>query len=238
MARGGVTRPRRRRHAGGVMPVDIVEARDARLREAVFRFRYDIYVREMARVQKDADHTAGRIEDRLDAFGMVLAAVDRGTGLVIGTVRANVLGDGDIGPYGALYGLTRLSPDERRVSSITTRLMVERTKRGSAVGVRLAMALFRYGLSRGVETDYIDCNTHLVSFFEHLGYQPLRLIEHSEYGRVTVMRLALRDAAHLRRVGSPLAAGRDDGRQVGEPDWNRTLVLEPPTEAGRVAGRV
>jgi GNAT superfamily N-acetyltransferase len=190
------------------VPVDIVEARDARLRADVFRFRYDIYVREMARPQTYADHARGRIEDPLDAFAVLLAAVDRETGLVAGTVRANVLGDGDIGPYAALYGLDRLSTAERRKTSITTRLMVERTKRGSAAGTRLAAALYAHGRARGVETDYIDCNAHLVPFFERLGYRPVRLIDHPDYGRVTLMRIDVGDDAHLRRCGSPLAAVR------------------------------
>lgn len=197
------------------MGVAIVEACEPVLREAVFRFRYDIYVREMARAQKDADHAGARIEDSLDAFAVLLAAVDGATGLVAGTVRANVLGDGHIGPYGSLYGLDRLSTAERRVTSITTRLMVERSRRGSAVGVRLASALFARGIARGVATDYIDCNAHLVPFFEQLGYRPVRLIEHPEYGHVTLMRIDLGDAAHLRRVGSPFLAVPREGAAAG-----------------------
>lgn len=188
------------------MSVDIVEARDARLREEVYRFRYDIYVREMARAQKDADHRRGRIEDSLDAFAVLLAAIDASSGLVAGTVRANVLGDGDIGPYDDLYGLGRLSTAARRATSITTRLMVERTRRGSVLAARLATALYALGVARGVTTDYIDCNAHLVPFFQHLGYRPLRLIHHPDYGRVTLMRIDIGDTAHLRRCGSPLAA--------------------------------
>lgn len=35
-------------------------------RNAVFRFRYEIYVREMKRFQKYADHGKGMIEEPLD----------------------------------------------------------------------------------------------------------------------------------------------------------------------------
>src|SRR5690606_2310594 len=133
MARGGGAGGEAPRGAGGVMSVAIREAQDAAAREEVFRFRYDIYVREMSRPQKDADHARGRIEDRLDAFAMLLAAHDAGTGLICGTVRTNVLCDGDIGEYGGLYRLDGLSANERRSTSITTRLMVERSKRGSVL---------------------------------------------------------------------------------------------------------
>ena len=196
------------------MGVEILEARTPELRDAVFRFRYDIYVREMARPQKDADHARGRIEDALDAFAVLLAARDAATGLVTGTVRANVLGDGSIGTYGEIYRLDGLSSDERRVTSITTRLMVERTRRGTVLAAKLASALYECALDRGVEVDYCDCNAHLVPFFTHLGYRPLRMVAHPEYGPVTVMRLDIQDLAHLRGVGSPFAAAYERRTQV------------------------
>jgi len=196
------------------MGVEIREARTPELREAVFRFRYDIYVREMARSQKDADHARGRIEDALDASAVLLAARDSATGLVTGTVRANVLGDGSIGTYGEIYRLDGLSSDERRATSITTRLMVERTRRGTVLAARLASALYECALDRGVEVDYCDCNAHLVPFFSHLGYRPLRMVAHPEYGHVTVMRLDIQDLPHLRRVDSPFAAVYERRTQV------------------------
>ncbi|HEX6324882.1 MAG TPA: GNAT family N-acyltransferase [Vicinamibacterales bacterium] len=187
------------------MAVEIIDASSPALREDVFRFRYDIYVREMGRAQKDADHARGRIEDRLDAFAVLLAARDSVTGAIAGTVRSNVLSDGDIGAYARLYGLEGLSPAERRATAMTTRLMVERGRRGTMLAVKLAVSLFARGLERSVDEDYIDCNEHLVPFFHGLGYRRLRAIDHPEYGRVTLMRLDMRDVAYFRQIGSPFA---------------------------------
>lgn len=187
------------------MAVDIIDVTGPECREALFRFRYDIYVREMGRAQKDADHGRGRIEDRLDAFAVLLAARDRATGSIVGTVRSNVLSDGDIGIYSRLYGLEGLPPSERRQVAITTRLMVDRSRRGTVLAVKLASALFERGLDRGVEEDYIDCNDHLVPFFQGLGYRRLRTFHHPEYGHVTLMRLDTGDIGHLRQIGSPFA---------------------------------
>jgi hypothetical protein len=44
------------------------------------------------------------------------------------------------------------------------------------------------------------------AFVQHLGYRPLRLIQHPDYGRVTLMRLDVQDVRHLTHVGSPFAA--------------------------------
>jgi hypothetical protein len=214
------------------MGVAIVEAREPGLREEIFRFRYDIYVREMGRPQKDADHARGRIEDGLDAFAFLLAAVDQATTLVAGTVRTNLLRDGDIGAYREIYGLANLSAAARGTSSVTTRLMVERTKRGSAMAVRLASALYAFGLRHGVDADYIDCNPHRVPFFEHLGYRTLRTIDHPDYGDVTLMRLDLRDLAHLQRVKSPFVAVHDRDSDLGGQPSVPALITPALTADG------
>lgn len=181
------------------MAIEIVEAADHDLREAVFRFRYDIYVREMRRRQKDADHARGRVEDALDRTAILLAARDTGTGRIAGTARGNIVEGSDLGIYERLYGLDRLGQDARTTTSITTRFMVERERRGTLLAVQLARALFERGAAAGVTTNYIDCNEPLVPFFERLGYRSLRAIEHPEYGPVRLMRLDVRGDAPLAR---------------------------------------
>ena len=188
------------------MAIEIVDATDPFVREAVFRFRYDIYVREMRRRQKDADHARGRVEDALDRDAMLLAARDTLTGRIVGTARSNVVGVSDLGVYDALYGLESLSASERLATTITTRFMVDRERRGTLLAVQLARSLFSRGTARGIVTDYIDCNEPLVPFFERLGYRSMRTVEHPDYGAVRLMRLDVRDWGHLARVGSPFGS--------------------------------
>jgi GNAT superfamily N-acetyltransferase len=188
------------------MAIDIIDATDPSVREAVFRFRYDIYVREMRRRQKDADHERQRVEDILDRDAILLAAVDTGSGRVVGTARSNIVGRSEIGVYDRLYGLDALSARERTVTTITTRFMVDRERRGTVLAMQLARSLFARGAARGITTDYIDCNEPLVPFFERLGYRSIRTVEHPDYGAVRLMRLDLRDDGHLARVGSPFGS--------------------------------
>jgi predicted GNAT family N-acyltransferase len=176
-------------------------AGDPSQREAIYELRYAIYVEEMGRPQKDADHKRRRIEDRLDRRGHVFGAW-LGQQL-IGTVRSNCLRDDDVGHYKEIYGLDRLTAREAQLSSITTRLMVLRRYRQTRVAVELASAIYAFGLRQNILDDYIDCNAHLVPMFEHLGYQFHKAATHPEYGDITVMRLQMTGLAHLQSVNSP-----------------------------------
>jgi GNAT superfamily N-acetyltransferase len=173
------------------------------LREEVYRFRYDIYVREMRRTQRTADHADGRIVDPLDEGGTLLAALDA-AGRVIGTLRGNMFHEPAAREYERLYEL-ELSDRRRRITSLTTRLMIAPSYRGSGLALALARARFRSGVDSGTALDYIDCNDHLVPVFSRLGYRELRRVAHPDYGLVTVM-MCPADPRYLAAIGSPLLA--------------------------------
>jgi len=173
-------------------------------RERVYRFRYQVYVREMGRTEPLACHRRQRLADPLDETALVLAASDTVTGDTVGTIRSNLLRDGGTHHYEDLYGLGGLSATERETTSLTTRLMVTSTHRGGALAVQLAMASYALAGDKGIESDYIDCNDPLVPFFTRLGYQRVRRVIHPQYGNVTVMRLEIGNRSHLSAVRSPL----------------------------------
>ena len=191
----------------------VVTADDHATRSAVYRFRYDIYVTEMGRRQSHADHGRGLITDPLDATGHCLAAFSlrRHPSRIIGTLRTNLLRRGPVGIYEDLYGLRDLDPEVRDRTSITTRLMVAREYRRGPLALLLASAMYDWGTRQGVQTDYIDCNPHLVRFFQRLGYHDLGRIEHPEYGGVHLMRLE-HDLDYLTHIGSPLLAALTGGK--------------------------
>jgi GNAT superfamily N-acetyltransferase len=183
--------------------------------EQLYRFRYRIYVEEMARKQKYADHRAKRIEDPLDSFATNLIAWDA-TGSVVGTVRTNFSRDGDLNGYDALYAMVRCGAAHPSTTSICTRMMVAPSHRGSGLAVKLSVAVYEYGLVRGITHNFIDCNAHLVPFYRGLGsVRHLPEQEHEEYGAITVMRLDLRDYAHLQALHSPFLARLDRWLQSG-----------------------
>ena len=171
--------------------------------QAVYRFRYAVYVEEMAWKLKHVNHTAKLLTDPLDVpDALVLAAWDGGE--VVGTLRNNLLRCSDIGEDAEYYSLANLSPEQIAAASITTRLMVYPRYRGTTLATRLACEAFRFGLERGVAMDFIDCRAQLLAYYTRFGYRPLRTdFVHPEFGPTTVMRLDLMDRPHLDAIRSP-----------------------------------
>lgn len=173
--------------------------------EKIYRFRYQVYVEEMQRLQKDADHARRRIRDVLDDSAIHIAAFDGDE--VVGVLRANESRHTRLGFYESFFQLERLGNDHPQHTSIVTRLMIAPHLRRSTLAVRLCIEAYTLGLEEGIKWCFIDCNDHLVDFFRGLGFRPyIGKVRHEEYGEVTPMRLRLNDLAHLDAVRSPFAA--------------------------------
>jgi GNAT superfamily N-acetyltransferase len=184
------------------MTLQIRQARTPAELQAVYRLRYEVYVEELGRVQRYADHETRQVVEPLDQTGRVFCAFDAER--LVGTVRNNFARDSDLGEYESLYGMASVGANHPRATSITTKLLVIKDYRSSSLGYRLASAAYADGLAAGIEHNFADVYPARVPFFEKLGYRVhLPEVVHPEYGPVIVMRLDLRDEAHLRAVDSP-----------------------------------
>lgn len=183
-------------------------------RTAVYQFRYRIYVEEMHRKQRYADHTRKQIVDPLDETAFLVAAFD--DDIVVGTQRLSVGNRGHFGEYASLYKMREFGQYWPERLSISSRLMVSPEYRRTTVPMQLAITCYKLALGAGVVFDFMDCNEHLVGYFGKLGFRQVfsRLI-HPEYGEVVPMVLAGLDSEHLDRVGSPL---RKHVPRIGSPD--------------------
>jgi hypothetical protein len=168
----------------------------------VFRLRYEVYIAELDRTQRYADPAARMIEEPLDRTGHLFGAYEGAR--LVGTLRSNYAHHGDLGEYGSLYEMSRAGAAHPSATSITTKLLVAADYRNTSLAYRLAAATYAEALGNGILFDFIDVYPARVPLFERLGYRVhIPEVVHSEFGRVIVMRLALLDAEHLRRVGSP-----------------------------------
>lgn len=179
--------------------LEVVTAEDAL--DALYFFRYRIYVEEMARRQKYADHATRRIRDPLDDRGHNIVAWDM-AGQITGCIRVNLARDGALDYYTNLLGLKAVGAEHPAATSVCTRLMISPEHRGSTLATRLSCAAFDFGLDHGVVWNFLDCNDHLVDFFARMGYERTHTAVHEEYGRVNAMRLNIRDYSNLKTTGS------------------------------------
>lgn len=171
--------------------------------EQLYRFRYAVYVEEMHRPQRYADHGRKRIEEPLDATAANFIALKDDE--VIGCLRWNGGQDTDFGEYVELYDMRRAGPYFPERCGITTKLMVAAAYRRSALPVLLCRAGYSHARQQGLLADFMDCNPHLEAQFAAFGYRPYRSrVQHPEYGHVLPMVLVCTDLDHLRRVRSPL----------------------------------
>lgn len=190
-----------------------VEITDPADLEAIYRLRYAIYVEEMRRPQRYADHAQRRLAEPLDETAIQLAVRRAGSPDPIGALRLNLSRDGGLDHIEKLYGLAPGELGDR--SMVITRLVTRPDARGGAAsaGLCLAQTAYRVGLRESVEVGYIDCNTHLVPFFEWLGFDALRFFEHPEYGDIAVMSLDPLDRGRLVRSNSPLLPILDEAQE-------------------------
>ncbi len=172
--------------------------------EALYAFRYEVYVEEMRRVQKHADHARRRIADPLDDTAHNFIALSDGK--VVGCVRINFAADGGLDYYRDLLNMAVLVGEYPAGVSLCTRLMVASYLRGGTLALRLCRAAYRFAFAQQMRWNFIDCNDHLLSFFERLGYVRKHQAFHEEYGQVNAMRLDMHDWQHLVACGSPFAS--------------------------------
>ena len=171
---------------------------------AVYRFWYQIYVKEMGRHQEDdiTCHKSKQLHDRLAHRGILHFAEQ--SGQVVGTVLTTRADDKYASKYRDLYRIDETDRQRLARSCVTTKLMVTPALRKTRLTLRLATATYDYGMRRGMQHNYIDCNDHLVGLFEKLGFvRHLSALYHPDYGDVNSMYLGVTDRIHLASTRSP-----------------------------------
>lgn len=174
-------------------------------REAIYRFRYDIYVREMGKVRlPQADHGREWLKDENDDQATVYGAYTD-DGAVVGTVQ--VLG----GESAIPEAFTRVPHFDQfltlpaRALSFTSRLMVAPGRRGGQAMTALVGRAYSDGLKDGHHFNFCTCVPGLVDLYEHLGYRRFsgNLVD-PVVGYQVPLVLAAHDREHLAAIQSPL----------------------------------
>ncbi|MBD2546047.1 GNAT family N-acetyltransferase [Planktothricoides raciborskii] len=182
--------------------IEIRLAQTPEEKEQVFKLRYQIYVKEMGYQQQYANHKSQIIEEPLDESGNIFVAFQDNK--VVGTVRNNYARQSDLGYYVSLFKMSEATRQSHLIDvSVCTKFMVIKNLRRTGIGFSLMQFHYNQLLLDQIKFDFIDCEPHMIPFFQKLGYQTIDMINHPEYGSGMAMILDVFNLKHLQRVKSP-----------------------------------
>jgi CRP-like cAMP-binding protein len=178
-------------------------------REAIYRFRYRIYVEELHRELGGVDHAQRMVrdseDDRPTAHHFYVGSPDA----IEGSVRLRVWDPGAMPPaFAKKLSLDLFGPAQARLrTSEIGRFMIDPQRRGSLVLPSMARETYEF-LARdcNVDVSFCYCRPGLVDYYRRLGARPYgaELFEESEGMEVPLVSV-LSDYAYYRQVKSPMA---------------------------------
>ena len=144
------------------MTVELFRAQLEQDREEIFRFRYSVYVEEMGRYRRAADHQGRRLVEPEDDHSVVYGA--RQDGRVVGTARLTFGTDGFSPRQIDQFSLRPfLAEVPTELMAVGERLMVAADLRGSTVSSELRDYELEDVRTRGVRLIFGGCEPHLLS---------------------------------------------------------------------------
>ena len=147
------------------MAYEVGLAETDELKEAVYRFRYTVYVEEMGRYKGIADHVGRRlVEPDDDQSWIFYARADDGE--VVGTARLSWAGNGlterQIDEYRLGPFLEELPPEHIAVGE---RVMVKPALRGSGLVKKVLSCSSDTAIAHDVRIQFGACEPHLLSLY-------------------------------------------------------------------------
>ncbi len=196
-------------------------------KEAVYRFRYDVYVEEMGRLGEAADHENRRLVEPEDATARIWYAAQDGE--VVATHRFSWGGDA---PFSKrlieLYQLTpflnELPPETIAVGE---RGMVVPRLRGSDVFQKLGQESSAFTEEKRIQLIFGICEPHLLSLYLGQGCRTYakKNINSADAGYFIPIVTVVEDVEYLRRISSPNAeTARDYGDDARIPACVERLI--------------
>jgi len=182
---------------------EVMTAEEPRELEAIYRFWYQVYVKEMGKQFAYADHQDGTLRDALTENSTVFYI--SGDDGIVGTVRITP-GDAPHIPeeVTSLYGLHHFSRFPGSEISFSSRLIVDKQWRGKSLVGLLIMAAFKGFLRWGHRFNFAYCAPELVQLYEQLGMRRYKdNVYDSRLGLRIPMVLITGDQDHFRAVRSP-----------------------------------
>jgi len=202
-------------------------ARSEEEKEAVYRFRYEIYVSEMGRYAGVADHENRRFREPEDDTARIFYAASDGE--VVATSRMSWGGDAPFTER--LTDHYRLEPFlaeiPKEAMAVGERGMVKAELRGSSIFTELGMKSSQFIRENRVQLIFGACEPHLLSRYVGQGSRTFasRNINSPDSGYLIPIVNVVEDIDYLRRIGSPMAeTSHDWGEDTRIPECLERLL--------------
>lgn len=194
-------------------------------KEAVYRLRYDIYIRE--RREKHATAIDGQMKEAVDAVSYLFYAKDQDR--MVGTLRLTWGAETAFSPlWEAMYDLPRFSALlEPTQMAVFSRFVVRPEYRGSVAPFQLVGAALSFCWDHGIAVGFADCQPYLLDVYLRLGFRTYKqTLSDPAVGLSIPIILLTEDTRHFRKVRSPLLFLLK-GRTFASPIPQRIAPLIP-----------
>jgi cyclic nucleotide-binding protein/N-acyl amino acid synthase FeeM len=174
--------------------------------EAVFGFRYSVYVEELGRKLGNADHSRRRVHDEEDdkPYTILLYTADE-EGNLTGTIRVRHWRPGEVPEKDwTTFSMERFPGLGELGTGELGRLMIKPDHRGQLGLVSMACALYQLAATElSVDVGFLNCATGLVRHYRLLGFRTYsgRLVPTPDGIEVPLV-LFPSDRAYLEQMGS------------------------------------
>jgi len=178
-------------------------ARSEDEKQAIFRFRYKVYVEGMGRDKNTADHINETLSDSLDESATLIGAFLGD--VAVGAGRVNYSSDCTL-PEEELYGFSEYEKKYPNGLSLTSKVMVDPEFRGTKIFLDIARLCLIDAGPKKIRGNFIATADKLVPLFKKIGfvqYRP-RVDSYLDYGSSNPMMMDPNDIGHLESVNSPL----------------------------------
>lgn len=183
------------------------KAETAREREAVYRFRYQIYIEEL-KYNYEADHDRKWLKQDEDEQPWTTLLYTGTPDDITSTVRVRAWKPGEVPPaVFAATSMERFPGIEHLTVSHIGRMMIRRSLRGKLVLPSLLAGGYEFLVGKkGADLAFLDCVPGIVRHYRQLGARPYggRLIDLG-YSPGIPLVIVLSDYDHLKRSGSIVA---------------------------------
>jgi len=177
-------------------------------REAIYRFRYEVYVHELHRRIGGVDHERRMVRDTHDESGGTIHLYVGPPSSIVGVMRVEPWAPGAV-PTALFeeYSMAAFPGIAGLATAELARLMVRPSARGRLVVPSLLRASYEL-LTRdhGTQLAFGSCRPGLVAHYNRLGFRTYegRLMPDSEGISLPIV-MVCADPEHLERAGAPMA---------------------------------